>query len=524
MKSTRYKILWLGIFAFFLVTIILPLIAMFFNIAGTNVSLFLNSIQFKQALRNSVFVSLVSTIISISIAFIFAFSITRSGIKCKSFFSVFATLPMLIPSMSHGMGLILLFGSNGFLTRLLHLDLSIYGFNGIVIGSVLYSFPVAFLMLTDILTYEDASSYEAANVLGISKWRQFCGITFPYLRKPLISVVFAVFTMVFTDYGVPLILGGKFMTLPVLMYQEVIGLLNFGTGSIIGVCLLFPALIAFLFDMFNKDKGSSLFVTQSWSIKKNNIRDIASYLFSFAVCLFIALPIIRFVFLIFITKYPVDMTISLYNIKKSIDMGALQYLGNSLLIAAIVAILGTILSYFIAYITARMSGKRAKTLHLISLTSLAIPGLVLGLSYVLFFKNLPIYGTLGILIMVNITHFLASPYLMAYNSLGKLNENLEAVGATLNISRLKLIKDVLIPQTFSTILQMISYFFINCMMTISAVSFLTTIQTKPLALMIPEFEAQMLLECSAFVSVLILIINLFAKLIVYISKRRLALS
>lgn len=524
MESTRYKIVWIGICVFFLITIILPLAAMFLNIAGTNVSGFLNSIQFRQALKNSVLVSIISTVISIGIAFVFAFCITRSGIPFKSIFGVFATLPMLIPSMSHGMGLILLFGSNGFLTRLLKLQWSIYGFKGIVIGSVMYSFPVAFLMLADILKYEDASSYDAANVLGISKWRQFCGITFPYLRKPLISVIFAVFTLVFTDYGVPLILGGKYITLPVLMYQEVIGLLNFGTGSIIGVCLLFPALIAFLFDMFNQDKGNNLFINQSWVIKKNRVRDIGSFLFSFIVCAFIALPIIRFVFLIFITKYPVNMTLSFYNIKKSIDMGALHYLGNSLTIAIIVAIMGTVLAYFIAYITARISGKKAKTLHLISLTSLAIPGLVLGLSYVLFFKNLPIYGTLGILILVNIVHFLASPYLMAYNSLGKLNENLEAVGATLNISRLKLIKDVIIPQTFSTILEMVSYFFVNCMMTISAISFLSTIQTKPLALMIPEFEAQMLLECSAFVSVLILFFNLLTKLIVHLSKRRLAVS
>ena len=110
---------------------------------------------------------------------------------------------MLIPSISHGMGLIVLFGANGVLTNLLGLNTSIYGFWGIVIGSVMYSFPVAFLMLLDVFQYEDYTVYESAQVLGIPKIRQFLSITLPYLRKPMISVLFATFTLIFTDYGVP---------------------------------------------------------------------------------------------------------------------------------------------------------------------------------------------------------------------------------------------------------------------------------------------------------------------------------
>ena len=76
-------------------------------------------------------------------------------------------------------------------------------------------------------------------------------------------------------------------------------------------------------------------------------------------------------------------------------------------------------------------------MHLIAITSLAIPGLVLGLSYVMTFKNTPIYGTILILILVNLVHFFASPYLMMYNTFGKINQNLESVGQTLGISRIK---------------------------------------------------------------------------------------
>ena len=108
---------------------------------------------------------------------------------------------------------------------------------------------------------------------------------------------------------------------------------------------------------------------------------------------------------------------------------------------------------------------------------------------------------------------------MIYNSIGKLNPNLEAVAASLGIGRFRLIKDVILPQTKTTLAEMFSYFFINSMMTISAVAFLANIRTKPISLMIPQFEAQMLLESSAFVSLLILAVNLLMKTMVYLTKR-----
>jgi ABC-type Fe3+ transport system permease subunit len=112
-------------------------------------------------------------------------------------------------------------------------------------GSVLYAFPVAFLMFHDSLQYEDYTIYEAADVVGISKWRQFWTITVPSMRRTIVSAVLAVFTMIFTDYGVPLMTGGTAMTLPVYMYREVIGMMNFSGGAVAGVVLLLPAVVAY---------------------------------------------------------------------------------------------------------------------------------------------------------------------------------------------------------------------------------------------------------------------------------------
>ena len=246
---------------FFAVSVICPLAAMLVNLGKADFPALVSDRGILTAALNSLLVSSAATVISIAVGGAAAWCMTRTGVKLKGLFGVLILLPMLIPSISHGMGLIILFGSNGILTRLFGLSRGIYGFAGIVAGSVMYAFPVAYIMISDILKYEDSSPYEAAEVLGIPKFRRFVSITLPYLKKPMISVIFAVFTMIVTDYGVPLMIGGMYKTLPVLMYEEVIGRQDFVKGSFFGLILLIPAAAAFLIDLFCKNdrkSGSSL--------------------------------------------------------------------------------------------------------------------------------------------------------------------------------------------------------------------------------------------------------------------------
>lgn len=480
----------------------------------------LHSPQFITATWNSFCVTIITTIISSLLSFTLAWFITHKNIVNGSLFKTLFTLPMLIPSMSLGMGFIILLGRNGIFNEIFGLKINIYGFWGIIIASVLYSFPVAFLMFLDVFQYEDRSSYEAADILGIPKSSQFIKITLPYLRRPIISVLFTVFTLVVTDYGVPLMIGGNFITLPVMMYQEVIGLLNFGTGAIIGVILLIPAIIAFLTDLLHKETVKCNLRINSSNYEHKHTIDIPPLLICIFVSILILLPILSIVILTFVTKYPIDMKFSFDNILQTFQLNGGRYYVNSLIISVSVGFIGSTISFFTAYLTARINGVLSKLLHLSAMVSLAVPGIVLGLSYSLLFHSSWIYGTLTILILVNTIHFFSSPYLMIYNSMKKLNGNIESVGMTLGINRFYILKDVILPQTKNTLLEMFGYFFINCMMTISAVSFLSTLGNKPLALMITQFESQMMIECTAFISLLILCTNLLLKGIIYCLKQK----
>ena len=514
--SAKYLLL-----AYLLLTVVLPILRLFSSIRGEHVAEVLSSAQFLPMLQNSLLTTLMATAISVGLSFALAYALCRSRVRFKSVFVVLFTVPMLIPSISHGMGLVLLFGDNGLVTNLLGINIGLYGYTGIVMGSVLYSFPVSFLMFYDSFQYEDFTIYEAARVLGLSRMRQFMTITLPGMSRTILSAVLAVFTMVFTDYGVPLMTGGTAMTLPVYMYREVIGMMNFSGGAVVGVVLLLPAIAAFLMDLRkSNESGTASTITKPYFIEENKRRDIMVYI-GFAVVLFLlCLPIVAFVCLSFVKQYPTDMSFSLDNVKKLLSNGIGMYFVNSMAIALLTALVGTCLSYFSAFVTARSHKAVAnKVMHFVSMLSLAIPGVVLGLSFVLTFKGLPIYRTLFILVLVNIVHFFSSPYLMAYNSLTKFNPNLEDVAQSLGISKLRMLKDVYIPCTRSTIVEMYSYYFVNAMITISAVSFLMNFRTMPLSLMIPQLESQSFIEGTAMVSLLILFINLAEKGIAFVVKR-----
>lgn len=510
--------------AYLLVSVVLPIIYLFSSIRGSNIVEVFTSAQFLPMLKNSVVTTVIATVISVCLSFALAYMINRSNIKFKSFFVVLFTIPMLIPSISHGMGLVFLFGDNGIVTNLLGLNIGLYGYKGIVMGSVLYSFPVSFLMFNDSFQYEDYTIYEAASVLGMSKFRQFVSITLPSMRRTIVSAVLAVFTMIFTDYGVSLMTGGTDMTLPVYMYREVIGMMNFSGGAVVGVVLLLPAMVAFIMDLKNSGiNASGSTVTKAFNIEENKARDIAVYIIFAVVIILLCLPIFAFVLLSFVKQYPIDMSFSLETAKKLLSSGIGQYFINSVAIALLTSLIGTCLSYFSAYVTARSHKSIPNgVLHFISMLSLAVPGIVLGLSYVLTFKNIPIYGTIFILVVVNIAHFFSSPYLLAYNSLSKFNPNLEDVADTLGINRLKLLFSVYIPSTRATIVEMYSYFFVNAMITISAVSFLMNFRTMPLSLLIPQLESQSFIEGTAMVSLLILVINLIEKGIAFAVKKKIS--
>ena len=163
------------ILLFLVMFVIYPLIEMLIRVKWADFSNLVTSKNFLESLTNSLYVTTISTIISIIIAYFLAFTLNRTNIKHRAILKVMLTLPMLIPSISHGLGLINLFGVNGIVSK--NLGFNIIGPVGIIMGSIIYSFPVAFLMLDDGFNYIDNSMYDTAKVLGLNGWQTFKKVT-----------------------------------------------------------------------------------------------------------------------------------------------------------------------------------------------------------------------------------------------------------------------------------------------------------------------------------------------------------
>ena len=516
--------LQIGLFIILFLFLLLPLIFMLCKVDGGDFKFVFTNKKFYLSIGNSLIYSSIGTFISIALAVVVSYFLSRIRFKGKKWIIIALTLPMLIPTISIGLGIRTLFGVNGFLDQIFGTKFDGLGFFDLVLGSVVFSFPVSFLLIYDAMMYEDRSVYDAANTLGIGRLRSFFGITLPYLKTTLISAAFASFTLIFADYGLPMEVAGKVETLPMYLYNQVLGTYQYlGRGAVVSTVLLIPAIVAFIFDILNKESNDGSSAKEN--IAPTKTFNIVGLVINIVVAFVLFLPSLAFIAISFVNRFPSDMTFTFNNYVNAFSPYSTapitSYLLNSLIISLLVGIFGTIVAYTSAYASVRSSAKMAKPLHLISIATLAVPGLVLGIGYVYLFKDTVGWfaGTIVILVVVNIIHYFSSPYLMAKNAFGKVNKNYETVADTLGISRFSLFFKVMIPNTTSTIVQMFSYLFINSMITISAVSFLCTYMTQPLSVSITTYENQSIWEMESVISSLILVINLGAKIgFDYLSK------
>ncbi|HJR22191.1 MAG TPA: putative 2-aminoethylphosphonate ABC transporter permease subunit [Dongiaceae bacterium] len=496
--AQRLLILLLG--AWLLVTILFPLSALFRKAAENAEGQFIGLANFAayfrdpalvQSLYNTLTVALISTFITILLAFGFAYAITRSAIPFRSFFRSIAMVPLLAPSLLPGLALVYLFGNQGIFKDWLF-GHSIYGPIGIVMGEVFFALPHAVMIIVTALSAADQRLYEAAESLRAKPLRIFWTVTLPGCRYGLVSATFVVFTLVFTDFGVPKVIGGQYNVLATDVYRQVIGQFNFQMGAVVGFLLLTPAILSFAVDRLVQRKQVALLSARAvpYQVKRRPRIDAACLILCVLVSVFVLSILGMAVFgsLIKFWPYNLSLTLSKY------DLGALGTTGwdalwNSLIMAALVAAIGTIVVFSGAYLV-----EKTKTwpwarsaLHFGAMIPLAVPGLVLGLAYIFFF-NAPgnplnfIYGTMAILVVNTVGHFYTVCHLTAVTALKQVDNEFEAVSASLKVPFYKTFWRVTVPVCLPAILDISAYYFINAMTTVSAVIFLYSSDTKLLSI------------------------------------------
>ena len=521
----------LVLIAFLLLTIALPLGLLlsksFQNANGefagvANYVMYFSTPSLVGSLWNSIRVALLTTAIVIPLSFGYAYALTRTRMPAKGLFYAIALLPLFAPSLLSAISFIYIFGNQGFLKSWLFGN-SVYGPIGIMMSQVFYCLPHAMLIITTALSLADGRLYEAADALGTSARRVFWTVTIPGVKYGLVSAAFVVFTLVVTDFGIAKVIGGQFSVLATDAYKQVVGQQNFEMGAVVGFVLLVPAVLAFIVDRLIQRKQVALLSSRAVPLepKAHRVNDAMATAYCGIVGGLIVVVLAVAVWASFVTYWPYNLTLSV----KNYNFGDFEPAGwgtyfNSLKMAAIAAIVGTAIVFAGAYLMEKGQGfKGLRTFaHLLAMLPMAVPGLVLGLAYV-FFVNArwnPLnvfYGTLGLLAVNSIAHFYTTAHITAVTALKQIDNEFEAVSASLKVPVWRTFMRVTLPICMPAILDVAVYMFVNGLTTVSAVIFLYGAQTKLASISIVHMDESGTTAAAAAMATVIVLTALAAKML-----------
>jgi iron(III) transport system permease protein len=522
---------------YLLVTLALPLYAMLSKsfeahdgsfVGLANYARYFATPALSYSIWNSLKIALITTAITVPAAFGFAYALTRSCIPAKGLFKSIAMVPILVPSLLPGIALIYLFGTQGMIRWLLF-GHDIYGPIGIVIAEVFFTFPHALIIVLTALSIADARLYEAALALRARPSRIFLTVTLPGVRYGLISAAFVVFTLAFTDFGAPKVIGGGFNVLATDVYKQVIGQQNFQMGAVVSVVLLIPAAFAFAVDRLMQKRQVALLSARAVPLEPRPDRPFDRWMLAYVllVTVFLLGILGTCQYAALIKFYPYNLELSLKNYQFDLmDGGGWASYYNSIEMALWTALFGTVVVFLGAYLVekGRGVGRGRALFQFFAMLPMAVPGLVLGLAYIFFF-NAPgnplnaIYHTMVILVIATITHFYTVAHLTAVTALKQMDPEFEAVSASLKQPFYKTLWRVTVPVCLVPILDVSIYLFVNAMTTVSAVVFLYGPDTTLASVAVLNMDDAGAIAGAAAMGMMIFYTNAAARLIHALATR-----
>jgi len=465
-----------------------------------NFAQYFASPAFSRSAGNTLTFALLTTFLTVPLAFAFAYAIQRSCIRAKWLWRNIALVPILAPSLLAALSFIYLFGNQGLFRGILPWFglTTIYGLPGMVLAMTFSAFPHAVMIMLASLSLSDARLYEAADSMATTEWRKFVTITLPGARYGLISAAMVVFTIAVSEFGVPKVIGANYSVLAIDIYKQVIGQQNFQIGAVVGLILLVPALVAFFVDHAVRARQKALLSARSvpYAPKPSPVRDrlLLAYVLLMSAAMLTVIGVAVFGSFVKVWPYNLSFTLNHYTYGFE-EAGVENAYRNSLTMAAWCAVVGALLTFSGAYWLEKTRGADLvrPIVRLQAMLPMAIPGLVLGIGYILFFNHPSnplnvLYGTMTILVLSTIIHFYSSSHLTAVTALKQLDNEFESVSASLKVPFYKTFWRVTVPVCLPSIIDISRYYFVNAMTTISAVVFLYSPKTMLAAISIVQLD------------------------------------
>ncbi len=514
--------------AFLLVALILPVCAVLWQsflgkngeVGLQNWAKVLSDPEFFALLGRSFLVAGLSAFLSAVIAFFAAYGLTFTNIngRLKKGVQIVLLLPLFLPSITYGFAVMYSFGRMGLVSQLVgQPPFSIYGFAGLLIANVVYTLPPAFLILYNAFAYVDRRFVVVSRVMGDGLLRSFYQTALRPTLGAFVSAFVLAFFLAFTDFGIPVSIAGQYNVIATELYAVMMGAIpNFGEGAVIAIAMVIPAAFA-VWVLKRADRLNFRYSQISKAAPMENKTRDRAFLVYFGVLTFVLVAIFAVMFIVpFVENWPYKPNFTLSHVQAILGDPSLWsvYL-RSVMVAIVSAAIGTAITFAAGMIKARsaLSPLARTTMDAFAMVTNTLPGMVIGVGYLFVFSGTPLQNTLAIIIMANVVHFFATPYLMSTAALSKMNAGWETTGLLMGDTWWRTVRRVVIPNALPTLYQMFETYFINAMVTISAVVFLCGTRTMLVTTRIKELQYFEKFDAIFVLSLLIFFTNVAAKLL-----------
>lgn len=424
--------------------------------------------DFAGIIVNTVIFTTGSALFATVLALFLAYLNTRSNIPLKFLFRIVSIVPMMIPHILFSVSWVLLLNpSNGminlFLQKILSLQgspFNIYTLQGMILVEGLLDMPIAYLIIAPAMAAFDVSLEESSKVCGASNLRTLIRVTLPVLRPAILASVILVIVRSLASFAVPSVIGmpGRIYVLSTHIYQIIATgfVADYGMAAAVGMSVL-VASITLIYIYRYLTSESEKYVTISSRGYRPSLIDLknAKYpLFGIVGILSFVLIMLPVLVLFYTSLVPYSMVpsakaFSMMSWKNWVevlgDPISLLSLKNSVFLGIVGATLGVILSIFVSYVIVKVRTRAAGFLESLSFLSFSFPGIVVGVGFMWFFVQTPLYATIWALLIGYIATYLPYGIRPLTSAFVQIHSHLEESSRVCGAGTLYTLRRIIIP-------------------------------------------------------------------------------
>ncbi|MCF6475554.1 iron ABC transporter permease [Nonomuraea sp. MG754425] len=458
--------------------VLVPTVAMLFEPDGETWRR-LAEPRVAQAAKNTVVIGVASTLSATVIGFLFAYALSRPDLGGRTVLRVLALLPLVSPPFVVGLAVLLLFGRRGLITHeMLGLDVSLLGFGGLWLVQTLSFFPMATLTLLPTLKNIGSTLEWASRDLGWTWFQTFRRVTLPLAFPTILNALLLVGMFVITDFGNPVLIGAGYQVLSVEAYVQAVGRQDFGMAAVLCVLLFVPTLVLFLIQRRVLARRSAVTVSgKTGTLPPAPLPPMVRRGLLAVLGMVSALMILIYGSILagsFTQAWGADWSLTTDHWRTALLRG--DDIRNSALLAATAAIITTISTLVAAYVVHRTKVVGRGLMDGLAVLPSAIPGTMIGISWLLTFNEAPLAltGTALILVLVMVVRALPVGYRTAVTTINQISPSIDEAATDLGASRARVIVQIMFPLLGGAFTTSLVFGFLHAINTLSAVIFLTS--------------------------------------------------